>query len=35
MPMEYVLLHFGQLSLNEDDDDDDCGECSCIGDNSV
>ena len=29
-PMEYVLLHFGQL--NVDDDDDDCG---CIGDDGV
>ena len=35
--MEYVLLHFGQLSVNDDDDDDDddCGDYSCIGDDSV
>jgi len=30
--MEYVLLHFGQLIVN---DDDDCGDCGCIGDDSV
>ena len=35
--MEYVLLHFGQLSVNDDndDDDDDCGDYGCIGDDSV
>ena len=29
--MEHLLLHFGQLSVN----DDDCGDCVCIGDDSV
>jgi hypothetical protein len=31
--MEYVLLHFGQLSVN--DDDEDCGDCGWIVDDSV
>jgi hypothetical protein len=32
--MQYVLLHFGQLSVNDDDDNDD-DDYGCIGDDSV